>query len=81
MKIVEWLQNSYLQDVNLNLLMVDRMESGVQQIASGKSYLRLSIMQIIAIYICQILVIVMSTLVSSVVIMRWQPKEILSQIH
>lgn len=81
MKIVECLQNSYLQDVNLNLLMVDSMERGVQQIASGKSYLRLSIMQIIVIYICQILVIIMSTLVSSVVIMRWQPKEILSQIH
>lgn len=52
------------------------MSSGIQI----ENYLKLNIIEISLIYLCQLIVITVSTLVSSIMIMRLKPKEILSKI-
>lgn len=52
------------------------MHSGIQI----ESYLKLSGIETLLIYLCQLIVIVASTFISSIMIMRLKPKEILSKM-
>lgn len=52
------------------------MNSGVQI----ENYLKLSGIETVLIYLCQLIVITVSTLVSCIIIMRLKPKEILSEM-
>ena len=57
-------------------ILIAGMNSGVQI----ENYLKLSGIETVLIYLCQLIVITVSTLVSCIIIMRLKPKEILSKM-
>ncbi len=63
-----------------NLLNEETITAGIQNNLEIENYLKLSAVEISLIYFCQFIVIAASTLVSSIMIMRLKPKEILSKM-
>lgn len=62
-----------------NLLNEQTITAGIQNSLQIENYLKLSAIETLLIYLCQLAVIAVSTLVSSLTIMRLKPKEILSK--
>ena len=63
-----------------NLLNEETITAGIQNNLEIENYLKLSAVETLLIYFCQFIVIAASTLVSSIMIMRLKPKEILSKM-
>lgn len=63
-----------------NLLSEETLMAGVNGSIQMNDYLKLSGMETLLIYLCQLLVVTVSTMVSSAMIMRLKPKEILSRM-
>lgn len=68
------LQPNLLNDDTLSAV---RMKDGIQI----KNYLKLSPIKTLLVYLCQVVVIAASTFVSSIIIMRLKPKEILTKMR
>lgn len=74
------LGHSLLGELKPNLLNAETITSGMQSSIQIESYLKLSAVEMLLIYLCQLVVITASTFVSSIMIMRLKPKEILSKM-
>lgn len=74
------LGHSLFGELNPNLLNDETITSGMQGGIQIESYLKLSAVEMLLIYLCQLVVIAASTFVSSIMIMRLKPKEILSKM-
>ncbi|NBH14447.1 FtsX-like permease family protein [Lachnospiraceae bacterium] len=78
--VTGFLGHSLFGELQPNLLNEETLTAGMQNSLQIENYLKLSTIETLLIYICQFAVIAVSTLVSSVVIMRLKPKEILSKM-
>lgn len=74
------LEMSLFREMHPNLLNDQTIAAGVNSSMDMNSYLKLGIGKIMAIYLCQLIVITVSTLVSGMAIVRLKPKEILSKM-
>ncbi len=77
--VTGFLGHSLFGDLQPNLLNEETITAGMQNSLQIENYLELSFIETLLIYFCQLIVIVVSTLVSSIMIMRLKPKEILSK--
>jgi len=78
--VMEILGHSLFGELTPNLLNDETITSGMQGGIQIESYLKLSAVEMLLIYLCQLVVIAASTFVSSIMIMRLKPKEILSKM-
>lgn len=67
------------RELQPNLLNEETLKTGVEGGIQIENYLRADGMEILFIYLCQLIVISASTFVSSIMIMRLSPKEILTK--
>lgn len=74
------LEMSLFREMNPNLLNEQSIAAGISSSVHMNSYLKLDMGKIIVIYLCQLIVITVSTLVSGMAIVRLKPKEILSKM-
>ncbi len=63
-----------------NLLNEETMTMGMQKSLQIENYLKLNVIEILLLYLCQLVIITASTFVLSNMIMRLKPKEILSKM-
>ena len=77
--ITRFLGYSLFGELQPNLLNEEMLIAGAKSSVQIENYMKLGIAEISLIYLCQFVVIAVSTLVSSIVIMRLKPKEILSK--
>lgn len=77
--ITRFLGYSLFGELQPNLLNEETLMTGAKSSVQIENYLQLGITEISLIYLCQFVVITVSTIVSSIVIMRLKPKEILSK--
>lgn len=78
--VTGFLGNSLFGELQPNLLNEETITAGIQNNLEIENYLKLSVVETLLIYFCQFIVIAASTLVSSIMIMRLKPKEILSKM-
>lgn len=78
--VTGFLGRSLFGELQPNLLSEEKITGGIQNSLQIENYLRLSVIETFIIYCCQLVVIAFSTLVSSIMIMRLKPKEILSKM-
>lgn len=78
--VTGFLGHSLFGELQPNLLNEETITDGMQNNLQIENDLKLSIMETLFIYFCQSMVIAASTFVSSVMIMRLKPKEILSKM-
>ena len=71
---------SLFGELQPNLLNEETLVAGATSGIQIENYLKLSGVEILLIYLCQLIVIAVSTFVSSIVIMSLKPKEILSKM-
>lgn len=74
------LEHSLFKELQPNLLNEETITTGIENSLQIENYLKLSAIEALLIYFCQLAVISASTLVSSLAIMRLKPKEILSKM-
>ena len=72
--------HSLFGELQPNLLNDETLTTGMNSGIQIENYLKLSVMDTSLIYLCQITVIIASAFISSIMIMRLKPKEILSKI-
>lgn len=72
--------HSLFSELQPNLLNDETLTTGMNSGIQIENYLKLSVMDTLLIYLCQITVIIASAFISSIMIMRLKPKEILSKI-
>ncbi len=72
--------HSLFGELQPNLLNDETLTMGMNSGIQIENYLNLSVMDTSLIYLCQITVIIASAFISSIMIMRLKPKEILSKI-
>lgn len=72
--------HSLFGELQPNLLNDETLTTGMNSGIQIENYLKLSVMDTLLIYLCQITVIIASAFISSIMIMRLKPKEILSKI-
>ena len=77
--VTRFLGYRLLGELQPNLLNEETLKTGVKGGIQIENYLRASGMEMSFIYTCQLIVIVASTFVSSIMIMRLSPKEILTK--
>lgn len=77
--VTGFLGHSLFGALQPNLLNEQTITAGIGDSLQIENYLKLSLIETLLIYFCQLAVIVASTLVSSTMIMRLKPKEILSR--
>lgn len=75
-----FLGHGLFEQLQPNLINDESLATGMNSGRPIKNYLKLGAMELLLIYLCQLVVIAASTLVPSIMIMRLKPKEILS-IH
>ena len=73
------LGHSLFGELQPNLLNEETITTGTQNRLQIENYLKLSAIETLFIYLCQLAVIAASTLVSSLAVMRLKPKDILSK--
>ena len=78
--VTGFLEHSLFGELQPNLLNEETITAGIQNNLEIENYLKLSAVETSLIYFCQFIVIAASTLVSSIMIMRLKPKEILSKM-
>ena len=78
--VTGFLGYSLFGELQPNLLNEETITAGIQNNLEIENYLKLSAVETLLIYFCQFIVIAASTLVSSIMIMRLKPKEILSKM-
>ena len=78
--VTGFLDNILFGKFQPNLLNKETITVGIQNSLKSDNRLKLSVTEILLIYFWQIIVIVTSTFVSSITIMRLKPKEILSKM-
>lgn len=78
--IMGFLGHSLFGELHLNLLSGESLTTGQNVNTQIEKYLKLDTMETLLIYSCQFVIITASTLISSIMIMRLKPKEILSRI-
>ena len=78
--VTGFLGHSLFGELQPNLLNEETITAGIQNNLEIENYLKLSAVETSLIYFCQFIVIAASTLVSSIMIMRLKPKEILSKM-
>ena len=78
--VTGFLGHSLFGELQPNLLNEETITAGIQNNLENENYLKLSAVETSLIYFCQFIVIAASTLVSSIMIMRLKPKEILSKM-
>ncbi|MDE7122467.1 MAG: FtsX-like permease family protein, partial [Oscillospiraceae bacterium] len=74
------LEMGLFREMNPNLLNEQTITTGINSSMHMNSYLKLGIGKIMVIYLSQLIVITVSTLVSGMAIVRLKPKEILSKM-
>ena len=74
------LGNYLLADFQPNLINVVALQSGISDTVSIDSYLTLGIAKTLLIYGCQLIVVVLSVLLSSASILKMNPREILTKM-
>lgn len=67
-------------ELHPNLLNGESLSAGINGGSQTGNYLKLNVIETLFIYLCQILIITASTFVSTIMIMRLKPKEILSKM-
>lgn len=77
--ITGFLGRSLFGELHPNLLNEETLSAGISS-SQIDNYLRLNAVETLFIYLCQIIIITASTFVSSIMIMRLKPKEILSKM-
>lgn len=77
--VAEFLGYSLFGELQPNLLNDATLTAGMNGGIQIESYLKLNLIETLLIYLCQLVVIAASAFVSSVMIMRLKPKEILSK--
>ncbi len=78
--VTGFLGHSLFGELQLNLLNEETLSAGINSGSQIDNYLRLNAIETLFIYLCQIIIITASTFVSSIMIMRLKPKEILSKM-
>lgn len=78
--VTDFLGHSLFGELQPNLLNDDALTAGMNGGIKIENYLKLSAVETLLIYLCQLVVIAASTFVSSIMIMRLKPKEILSKM-
>ena len=78
--VTGFLGHSLFGELQPNLLNEETITTGIGSSLQIENYLKLSAIETLFIYLCQLAVIATSTLVSSLAIMRLKPKEILSKM-
>ena len=78
--VTDFLDNILFGKLQPNLLNKETITARIQNSLKSDNRLKLSVTEILLIYFWQIIVIVTSTFVSSITIMRLKPKEILSKM-
>ena len=77
--ITRFLGYSLFGELQPNLLNEETLMTGAKSSVQIENYLKLGIAEISLIYLCQFVVITVSTFVSSIMMIRLKPKEILSK--
>ncbi len=77
--VTGFLGHSLFGELQTNLLNEETLTAGMNGGIQIENYLKLSGIEISIIYLCQIIVIAASTFISSIMILRLKPKEILSK--
>lgn len=80
MCVTSFLSHSLFDELQPNLLNEKTITAGIKDSPQIENCLKLSAVKTLLIYFCQLIVIISSTFVSSMTIMRLKPKEILSKI-
>ena len=78
--ITSFLGYNLFRGLQLNLLNNETLTAGINGSIQIENYLKLSAVKTLLIYLCQLIVIAASTFVSSIMLMRLKPKEILSKM-
>lgn len=78
--VTGFLGHSLFGELQPNLLNAETITAGIGDSLQIENYLKLSFIETLLIYFCQLVVIAVSTLASSIMIMRLKPKEILSKM-
>lgn len=74
------IDSSLFAGINPNLINEQTLQRGLNTTVKMVSYLNLPAIKVVVIYLCQLAVVAASTFVSSIMIMRLKPKEILSKM-
>ena len=77
--VTGFLGHSLFSELQTNLLNEETLSAGMNGGIQIENYLKLSGIEISIVYLCQIIVIAASTFISSIMILRLKPKEILSK--
>ncbi len=78
--VTAFLGHSLFGELQPNLLNDETLTAGSRDSIQIGSYLKLSVVKTLLIYLCQLVVITASTFISSIMIIRLKPKEILSKM-
>ncbi|MCM1234830.1 MAG: FtsX-like permease family protein [Ruminococcus flavefaciens] len=77
--VTKWIGNILFHELPANLLNEKTLTESTG-VVSMKNHLKLSGIETMFIYLCQLIVIVVSTILSSIMMMRLKPKDILSKM-
>lgn len=80
LRVTGFLGHSLFGELQPDLLNEQTITTGIRSSLQIENYMKLSAIETLLIYLCQLAVIAASTLVSSLAIMRLKPKEILSKM-
>lgn len=78
--VTDFIGHSMFGELKPNLLNDETLMSGMNGGIQIENYLKLNAIETLLIYLCQLILISASTFVSSIMIMRLKPKDILSKI-
>lgn len=78
--VTGFLEHRLFSELQPHLLNEETLSAGINSGSQIAGYLRLNAMETLFIYLCQMIVITASTFVSSTMIIRLKPKEILSKM-
>ena len=78
--VIGFLGHSLFGELQTNLLNDETLTAGSGNSIQIGNYLKLSTVKTLLIYLCQLVVITASTFISSIMLMRLKPKEILSKM-
>lgn len=78
--VIGFLEHNLFGGLQPNLLNDETLSAGIKSSVRAENYLKLSAMETLLIYVCQLIVTAASVFASSIMIMRLKPKEILSKM-
>lgn len=79
-RIIECIGDNLFSDIQTGIMRVDMLMGETTYDFNIKNYMSMGISHILIIYVCQVVVVILSTLASSIAIIRLKPMEILSKI-